>query len=278
MRELLNEVEFVFGEAFGRTPLHRRVEDIAKEALELSRFQTISDVREELGDLLASCLALCSEAELDPEKLVKATLAKIESRMHQYQSMGRKQNIGIMGGSFDPLTNAHINAALTVQKATDLDQVLFMPACKHMDKELSKPDVRCRMIHQATKDDSRLGLETWEVARNSSGRLQNTIAQMCNEPRFSSMRLHFIIGQDVASTIESWEKDALHEEATFIVVGRSHQLTGDEWYLQQPHSYVAFEDDNSSTAVRELVARKQDVSDLVPPEVNRIIESERLYA
>ena len=92
------------------------------------------------------------------------------------------------------------------------------------------------------------------------------------------MRLHFIIGQDVAADIENWEKDALHEEATFIVVGRSHKLTGDEWYLQPPHKYVAFEDETSSTKVRELASRGQDVSELVPPEVNQIIETERLYA
>ena len=38
----------------------------------------------------------------------------------------------LIPGSFNPITNAHVDMALTAKKAVNADAVLFIPAHEHM--------------------------------------------------------------------------------------------------------------------------------------------------
>jgi hypothetical protein len=51
---MLSEIKSVFENHFGQTPLRQRNEDIYKEALELSRFTSIQNLKEEHGDTHSS--------------------------------------------------------------------------------------------------------------------------------------------------------------------------------------------------------------------------------
>ncbi len=82
-KDTQKKVGEVFKEAFGRTPLKQRLDDIFNEALELLRFVDLQNLKEETGDCLASLLQLCNENEWDFEELVQNTLEKIQKRTHQ---------------------------------------------------------------------------------------------------------------------------------------------------------------------------------------------------
>ena len=84
MSEIQSEVAVAFREAFGRTPLRQRLQDIQGEAIELGRFTDYPNLKEELGDLLASGIQLATELDLDFQDCVRDTLAKIAKRSHQY--------------------------------------------------------------------------------------------------------------------------------------------------------------------------------------------------
>ena len=106
-----NKIAEKFTMAFGRTPIKQRLEDILGEAIELSRFVDIPNLKEEAGDLLCSTIQLCNECGWNADELIDATLTKIDRRKEQYKSLGRKTKIAALGGAFNPITLGHIEVA-----------------------------------------------------------------------------------------------------------------------------------------------------------------------
>ena len=86
MNKLQEQVGEIFRKVFGRTPLKVRLQDILGEAIELSRATDIANLREELGDLLASALQLCNEMGVEAEVLLDENLAKVQRRNAQYKA------------------------------------------------------------------------------------------------------------------------------------------------------------------------------------------------
>ena len=51
----------------------------------------------------------------------------------------KKERIGIFGGTFNPIHNGHVKAALEVQKTFLLDKVLFIPS--YIPPHKGAPDI-----------------------------------------------------------------------------------------------------------------------------------------
>jgi hypothetical protein len=112
LNEIYPEIQRVFTEVFGRTPLRQRIEDIQGEASELDRFLDISHLKEETGQLLASTLMLCHEAGWNPAHLIHDALNTIWDRVEQYKSMGQachRQTSGAMPFGYCTLRAAEGN-------------------------------------------------------------------------------------------------------------------------------------------------------------------------
>lgn len=65
-------------------------------------------------------------------------------------------NILLIPGSFNPITNAHIEMAKTAQKAVNANMVYFIPAHDTYvakKKTLIPGHSRCRLIEEATPKD-----------------------------------------------------------------------------------------------------------------------------
>ncbi|MCG5648191.1 adenylyltransferase/cytidyltransferase family protein, partial [Oliverpabstia sp. DFI.9.49] len=76
--------------------------------------------------------------------------------------------IGIYGGTFNPVHNAHLLAADQVGKTLLLNKVLFMPDMipPHVDhKEAIDAEDRVNMLQLAIEDNPLFGIEMAEVER-----------------------------------------------------------------------------------------------------------------
>ena len=60
------DVREMFEQAFGRTPLKERLDDVLAQSLDLTRSPDLRKMREEAGDLLCSLLQLFNECGWDP--------------------------------------------------------------------------------------------------------------------------------------------------------------------------------------------------------------------
>ncbi|MCR5607668.1 MAG: adenylyltransferase/cytidyltransferase family protein, partial [Lachnospiraceae bacterium] len=86
--------------------------------------------------------------------------------------------IGIMGGTFNPVHNAHIKLALSAYEELNLDKVLFMPSKKppHKDNNVILSDeVRSDMIKLAIKPYNFFEFSDFELIRNTTTYTSETL-------------------------------------------------------------------------------------------------------
>lgn len=258
--ELSSDVEQVFMEAFGRTPLRQRLDDIRDETIELCRYTDFANLQEEAGDLLASLIMLCNENRWSPEELVQNTLSKITVRQKQYHSLGRKTKVAIMGGAFDPITIGHIKLAqFVLDTSTSFDEVFLMPCYHHMyNKETANESFRLKMCEIAAKMDGRIKVFDYEIKKKLRGETYNLVKHLLNED-FAKNQYDFsmIIGMDNANTFSRWiNYEDLERMIRFVVVNRRGVEKNEkvDWYTKPPHIYLHAEDEIpeiSSTQIRD---------------------------
>lgn len=276
-----------FQRSFGLTPLSQRLDDILGEALELTRAGTISELKDECGDLLCSVLALCHESGWNPRELTDATLEKIGSRHQQYVSMGRKYNVGILGGSFNPVTTSHVSVARLALRAGKLDEVWLMPTYEHMyQKPLLPAEHRMAMLDAALENEKMIKPFYYEIEKKMKGRMLHVMNNLMSDPDYSSYRFTLVVGRDVADDIQNWEGGMrITERVSFLVMDRKRMVGDpvptDAWYLQSPHRYISDDSDGasqtSSTEAREAVRVGMDTTGILHPGVRRYIDVNRLY-
>lgn len=260
MKDIQQEVKITFEECFGRTPLKQRLDDILGEAIELSRCVDFMKVKEELSDLLASAIQLANEAEWDYEELVRDTLKKIERRKVQYLTLGRKTQVAILGGAFNPITNGHIQTAkFVLDSSKTFDEVWFLPCYGHMyGKNMVSPEHRLEMCRIAARVDARIKVFDFEVERQLKGETYQTV-KLLQETPLANDKYNFswVMGMDNALTFNKWVNyEHLEKMIRFVVVPRKGYNFDPavSWFLKAPHVYISDEnpvDEISSTQIRK---------------------------
>jgi nicotinate-nucleotide adenylyltransferase len=140
-------------------------------------------------------------------------------------------NIGLFGGSFDPIHRGHLALARAAAERFSLRQVLFVPASvpPHKQKHPITAFVhRYAMVALATQDDKRWVPSLLEAGEVGSG---GGAAQAANysidtvrrakRTLKKADRLFFLTGIDAFKDIAKWhEAQALLAECEFIVASR----------------------------------------------------------
>jgi len=189
--------------------------------------------------------------------------------------------LGLLGGTFDPVHEAHLVIAERVYETCDLDRVLFVPAASPPHKDdvtITLFDHRLRMIELAIADNRRFAASSIELLRPGKSFTADTLAEM--HRLYPDADLYWIIGADSACELHLWRDPArLLTLAQFIVVGRPG------WSLdnvdpQLRESLVPVEMpmmDISSTEIRARVRQGKGIRSYVPAEVVEYIEQHGLY-
>ena len=267
IEDLCEKIKKVFEKNFGQTPLRQRNADILNEAIELERFTTIPNLKEEHGDLLSTLLMSFNENGWDPVECVEATLSKIERRSKQYRAYGRKLSVAILGGAFDPPHRGHIALAeFLLNFSSTFDAVFLMPCFKHMyNKDMALPKHRLEMCRLASKHDRRIQVFDYDVKNEFGGETYHLIKQLLSED-FAKNKydFSFVIGGDNAATFDKWVNyQDLKKMIRFIVIPRQgvELKTKNSWYLKPPHMLLVPETpipNISSTNIRNALQVKED--------------------
>ena len=114
-------------------------------------------------------------------------------------------DIGIMGGTFDPVHNGHLILGKQAYEEYGLDAVWFMPSGQpphKKDRHVTPAGDRCAMVKLAIGDFPGFVFSDFEVLREGSTYTAQTLALL--KETYGDHNFCYIIGADSLYEIESW--------------------------------------------------------------------------
>lgn len=209
-------------------------------------------------------------------------------------------NLGILGGTFNPVHVAHLRVAEEVREALALDRVLFVPSADppHKSRDLASATHRLEMTLRATASNPAFEVLDLELHRRGPSYTVDTLRTLSE--RHTGARLWFVIGTDAFREIDTWyAPERLFELASFAVMPRPGAETRDlaallpkplrTAFRATPHGLTHASGQEvrgvavsalavSATDIRRRIARGASIRYLVPDVVLEYIEKHHLYA
>jgi nicotinate-nucleotide adenylyltransferase len=194
--------------------------------------------------------------------------------------------LGVFGGSFDPVHNAHVGLARACQQQAGLDEIWFMPTSIQPLKQRGPTATdaeRIEMLELAISNRPDWRVCTLEIDRGGMSYTVDTLRQMAEE--LPEAELFFLMGADAVREVPRWkEPDVIFGLATPLVVRRGGELEPslDEMRaycdaIKQPQLIEMPSMTASSTELRRRCAAGESIDDLVPPPVAAYIAARNLY-
>jgi nicotinate-nucleotide adenylyltransferase len=181
--------------------------------------------------------------------------------------------LGILGGTFDPVHNAHLAVARAALEHLELDSLIWIPTGRpnYREPAVASPAHRVAMLRLAIAGEPRYAIDERELAERASGYTVDTLEELKNEHD----TLYLILGADQYAALDSWHRpDDVKRLARIAVVGRPGYAFKGKGVHVVPMPPL----DVSSSEVRARAGRGEDLGALVPPAVANYIRREGLYS
>ena len=195
-------------------------------------------------------------------------------------------NIGVLGGTFDPIHIGHLVVAEEARIKLEFREVLFVPAGQpwlKLDRNITLAVHRVEMVRRAIADNPHFKLCTLEVERPGPSYTVDTLT-MLRKQLGSEASLFFIIGRDTLAELPLWkEPKKLVQLCRLVVAPRlgSKDLQHLETAIPRLLDKVIQLDmpviGISSSGIRQRIAQGLSIRYLVPAEVEKYITEQKVY-
>jgi len=193
---------------------------------------------------------------------------------------GFMKRVGLFGGSFDPVHNAHVALARLALEQLELDEVRWIPVGQPWQKSrrLSDGADREAMVRLAIAGEPRFVVDRTELRRRGVSYTLDTVRELAAAEPGTEWVL--ILGQDQYAGLHTWRDwRELVGMVTLAIANRpGAEPAINAQIAKVPHQMVSLPMmDVSSTEVRRRVAAGEPIAGLVPEAVARYIERRQLY-
>jgi len=130
-------------------------------------------------------------------------------------------NVGVLGGTFNPIHIAHLRLAEEMREALSLERVLLVPAGDPPLKRsgIAAANHRLEMVKRASASNPALEVCDLELRRAGPSYSVDTLSEL--RARRPDQQLFFLVGADTLRDLESWREPArLFTLAHFAVATR----------------------------------------------------------
>lgn len=198
------------------------------------------------------------------------------------------QEIGILGGSFDPFHRGHLSIAKAAMKECGLSRIILLPTKVQpfkIGREMASSRDRVNMVNLIARENENFIVSAIEAESSEVSYTYRTLQRL--QAEYPADRLHFIMGTDSFLSLESWYRsEELLREFSMIVgirpgykesetVETMHRLR--ETYgarIRILHNRVM---EVSSTEIKENVKSGKSIRAFVPFQIERYICEHGLY-
>ena len=195
-------------------------------------------------------------------------------------------NIGVLGGTFDPIHMGHLIIAEEARVRLGLSKVLFVPAGQpwlKQDRDVTPAVHRVEMVGRAIADNPYFELSTLEVERPGPSYTVDTLTTLRKELGSRAIPF-FILGRDTLAELPLWKEPQKVVQLCRLVVP-PRLGSGDlkhlgkvlpgllERVIQLDMPVIGI----SSSEIRQRIAQGLSIRYLVPPEVEKYITEHEIY-
>ena len=186
------------------------------------------------------------------------------------------EKIAMLGGTFNPIHNAHVKLALEFIDRMKLDKVLMVPTAIPPHKE----------IKDFVPAEERFYIEPCGLELERKGKSYTVDTLKSIKELYPDAELYLIVGADMFLSLETWRNpqeifkmakilSAPREDSDYEPM-KEHQkmlkdLGADTFVLEKSIFTV------SSTEIREKIKGGEDVSSLIPEKIYSYIKEKGLY-
>ena len=118
-----------------------------------------------------------------------------------------KMNIGLYGGSFDPVHKGHVRAARTFVRQFEPEKLIVMP-CRvppHKEKIAGASDeARLRMLEATFAKDEKIEVSDYELKKDGVSYTVETLREL--KKRYPDHRILLVVGTDMYLTLREWKE------------------------------------------------------------------------
>ncbi len=196
--------------------------------------------------------------------------------------------IGIYGGTFAPIHNGHVNAAKAFMDQMQLHYLFVIPTALNPSKMKDDGDEahhRMKMCELAFEGETGVIISDMEIEKGGISYTVDTLRALAREDR----RLFMLVGTDMALKLDQWrEPEEIFKLCYPTYVRRESDKLLENQIIEKNTKYLndygkicrrimTPEIELSSTEIREMVKRGEDISHLVPEKVAQYIKENKLY-
>lgn len=215
----------------------------------------------------------------------------IYAQVKTYRPTPIKRHIGLIGGTFDPIHNAHLIIAEEVRSALDLTEMVFIPAGSpphKMDRDNAAPHHRLAMVERAIASNPRFSISRVEIDRSGPSYLADTL-RILRAQWGPQVELSFVLGWDSLAELHTWyNPPGILAPLNHLVAVRRPGYVDAAAYIQDLEARIPGiatrllvvpvpQLDISSTDLRQRVAAGRPITYQTPDAVERYILEHGLY-